>query len=602
MFVKFIAVIAFVCGWQQCVALHNNVVHAVSCSVIVCFRNEGIQEDYRMHGYDGIKFSKLSANSKKSFENATKHDLKIGSYINNQMANNSNCSGQLYRYEDLFFAGFYRKRISRSLLFHMQPAVCEAMLTELYDSDPFLIINGSDDNIIRYMTPLSSATTHSSILLLEHLIGAERSKCINLNIKDILGNIYKTEFQFEFPPAPVIHNPLLVSFNNLSKQVLERFYIFLKNNRTVNYDNVRSIVSSHSTNETFQKLLKCLNDNKQLLKTAFKKETQARGMVITDEIERQALNLGTPALLIQLQVPNIAVVIRSLFPSGMFHMFSDTEDSLMIHLHPEKQGFWNSVWNKIVYKTISQEDKMFWLECIVGVMRSRAIKDYIKQPISKVSFSKFLGLENIQEPVSIATPPKQSIMCSGISPVYGPVISNLDYIDLASKVVRSIYTDEGLGSKIDPEMSNSNPPNWSIVKPEAYKALVDAFVVNRTKISKEMETALKATTIKASEEELHFLIDKIAGGLILTIHTDHAIALIRALFPEGQFHLFNGAEYELMNHLEPTGRDLTTDERLLWLKCLAGARRAKSINEDIANPVKGFGLEVFPQYKIIEEN
>jgi hypothetical protein len=84
---------------------------------------------------------------------------------------------------------------------------------------------------------------------------------------------------------------------------------------------------------------------------------------------------------------------------------------------------------------------------------------------------------------------------------------------------------------------------------------------------------------------------------MLAIPTDHAMAVIRAIFPEGQFHLFNGAAYEIMNHLKPTGRDLTTNERLFWLKCLAGTQRAKSINESIVNPVRGFGLEVFPQYR-----
>ncbi|MDR2781202.1 MAG: hypothetical protein LBB21_01945 [Holosporaceae bacterium] len=598
-FIKCMGMFVFlVCAQQQCMASRDDVLLALGCSIRTCFLCTGIPEDYRMYGYDGANISHLSKDIKNFFKAATKDDLRIDLYITRQMCSNTYCSGELYRYEykDFFFASFYRNRISRSLLYRMRPSVCEAMLKELYHLDPFLIINGSDDIVIRYMTPLNDAVSGSHVLLMEHLIGAERSKCINLTIRNIFGSNHKSEM----PPAVITDNPLLVSCNDFLKQIPGKFYNFFKIGDIVDYNSINNIISAREPNGTFEKLLKYLDNNKQLLKKKFRAEALARNMIISKEVEEQALNLGSPALLIQLSIPDVVVIIRTLFPRGMFHLFSNAEDSLIMHLHPQKLGFCRNVWSKITNKTsqvLSQEDKTFWLECIIGAIRSRAIK----QPINEVSLSKFFGLENVLKPTSIVVATKQNVMCSGMSPDYGLVISNLDYIDLASRVVCSIYTDEGLGNKIDPEMSNSDPPDWSKVKQEIYQALVDAFRANRAKISEIIEDELKAIGIEADVEMRNFLVDRAAGCLVLTIPSDYAVILIRTLFPDGLLHLFKGAEYVLITHLEPKGRELTAAERSFWMQCLEGAERAKSINEDIANPMRGFGLDAFSKYKVTEK-
>jgi hypothetical protein len=588
---------------------------ALGRSVVASFNHVGIQECYTMltmFGHSGIKFSKLSRDNRSAFKDSTEKDSKIKGRIVVLLENNTHCSGTLYVLGDNDFTNLYVRKISDTLLFYLPSLVCNSTLTELYEKDPSLIINAADDNIIRYMTCTDSADTVCRVPLLEHLIGAERSKQINLKIKDTFGSDYVFSFtpsssslskcyfrQEPIPPVP----SLRLSCNCACSQALKKIY---------NTPATIGIISPHYSvelsvisEETQKKLTKTIADNRRLLAKEFKAETSARNMKITTDVEKQAIDIGVSALLIQLPILDNIIIMRTLFPRGMFHIFSNSEESLMIHLHPQKQGFLTGLWNKItgnITQTLSQPNRMFWLECIAGVMRSKAIKDYVECPLGKISLSKFLGVDDISEPISVAVPVKPTLTCSGISPDYGPVISDLDYIEFSSKVVRSIYAEEGLADKIDPEMSSSDSPDWSRVKPEVYSALVDAFRNNKVKIAKVIDEALQSLKIEVNEEMRNFLTDRAAGGLILSIPTDYSMLLVRTLFPKGLFHLFKGAEYVLMNHLEPSGRDLTADERLFWLECLTGTRRAQSINENIANPMKGFSLDMFSQYKVSERD
>jgi hypothetical protein len=74
----------------------------------------------------------------------------------------------------------------------------------------------------------------------------------------------------------------------------------------------------------------------------------------------------------------------------------------------------------------------------------------------------------------------------------------------------------------------------------------------------------------------------------LRLPANLAVILVRSLFPEGMFHMFTGAEYVLMNSLQPVG-ELGAEDKFFWLECLlAGAQKSRYINEGIAHPLENF--------------
>ncbi|MDR0677427.1 MAG: hypothetical protein LBF57_01990 [Holosporaceae bacterium] len=581
---------------SYCNAMNESVYMALHEAILASFSHIGITEDYRMYGYEGISSSKLHSNTQKAFRSSYRSAENIEKIIQKFLSDNIVVdTNELYLYKDDCFAGYYRKWIHRSILIYISPSICDSVLKELYSGDPLLIINGTDDFVIKHMTfklSKSLSDMHSRQLLLEHLIGAERSKCVNLGIRNI---------SFPASLSNISHVPLLRTMcNQIGSQLLEKVY------NQSDKDNLLSdrVINFARTNWQIERNLFIAQDNNhQLLTRKFREKISTRNMHVTPEVEEQAINKGIKALLIQLPISNNITIIRTLFHHGMFHLFSPAEDIFMMHLHPKKQGWFKNILSKVIgsqVETLFQTDKIFWLECITGVMRSRAIRDYILNPIDQISLGKFLGLSTVSEPATMALPPKLDKMYSGTHSKYGSVISRLDYIDFASRVARTIYTEEGLGSVIDPEMRKDDTYAWSKIPEETYRSLTNAFTANKITATLIVDTEIRTSTIQITQEIRDYLIDQITGGMILSLPADHAMTLIYSLFPEGLFHLFNGAEFVLMNHLQPTGRDLTPAERLFYLECLAGTRRAQSINEGIANPVRGFSLEVFPHYRIIK--
>jgi hypothetical protein len=598
-FLSVASIVGIVFSISPCNAMNESISAALVNGVKASFFHIGIKEDHRMYGYAGIDSGKLRSNTQKVFRNSYISDQNIEKIIQRFLSDNIvvNTNG-LYLYKDDFFAGYYRSRICRSILIRVLPSICDSMLKELYEENPLLIINGTDDFIIKHMIFSASDSishTHSRLLLLEHLIGAERSKCVNFGIRDIA-------FPMSFSDMSQTSYISLsrTSCSHINTRSLKKIY---NQSSTANLLSDRGINFTHTAWKTERNLFIAQNNNRQLLIKKFHKEISAKHIAVSPEIEQQAIDKGINALLIQLSILDNITIIRTLFHQGMFHLFSPTEDILMIHLHPQKQGWFSKMWSKVISnqtETLSQIDKIFWLECISGLMRSRAIRDYIHNPMDQISLGRFLGLDTVSEPDTIALPPKKNRMYSGTHSKYGPVISSLDYIDFASRVVRAIYAEESLDSVIDPEMKKDDPYDWTKVPEEAYLSLRNTFIANQAVATATIDAEITASAIKITQEIRDYLIDRVTGGMLLPLPTDYAMVLIYSLFPEGLFHLFNGAEFVLMNHLQPIGRDLTFSERLFWLECLAGTRRALSINEDIANPMRGFSLDVFPLYKINE--
>jgi hypothetical protein len=244
---------------------------------------------------------------------------------------------------------------------------------------------------------------------------------------------------------------------------------------------------------------------------------------------------------IELPFSDCSQLIKRLSLDDIFLPRSPEEIVLSLHLAPHKTS-WRP-WRPSSPDCTSEERDIF-LRCLLGAIRSQTLEDC--RECSSALLSRYLGLSNDEPP---------SGLVNGRIAESNPKI--LHYKTELSAFLREEYGKSGIS--IDPEMIKCAPPDWSKV-PDLHESLKTAFS-NR------------------------------GDDGVFSMPTDDAVALVLHLFPEGMFHMFNGAEYVLMNFLQPSGRPLTDVERPFWMECLVGTQRSLYINKNIAHPLEYFDWE-----------
>ncbi|MDR0942785.1 MAG: hypothetical protein LBM19_04240 [Holosporales bacterium] len=435
--------------------------------------------------------------------------------------------------------------VAHNLLWRLKASSCSEVSRTLYDRAMFAPINRLDFLFMIHMTPDDIEGLKNEKEYLKSLVGSYRAKTAG-ELED--RSVAAVEFQI-----------------SLSKLLPE-----LCSERDINFARI--------SGGCWKEVEGALNRNAEKIASS--------GSI--DEKQRRLLPMAIP---IRLSSQVCMELIRGLFPGGMFHVFTEAETLLMLHLFPE-EGI--CPWNKL-----SDEDKDFFTECLIGAMRSRAIRDYLFDTTSQVNMSRYLRIqtaddaeEEHREPASEASDSRFSEEDAedSLSAESGSSTKSEEeeYNELASKAAREIYTSKGIA--IDPEMSDSAPPNWSKIPEAIIDELKEAFSRNK-------ETALRSLSVEdARTRELQA--EHIAGGMFVELPTDYVVTLERLMFPEGMFHLFKGAEYMLVNILMPNiaVKQLRPEDRLFLMECLAGAQRSKYINEGIAKPLALFDIKDFPAY------
>jgi hypothetical protein len=242
-----------------------------------------------------------------------------------------------------------------------------------------------------------------------------------------------------------------------------------------------------------------------------------------------------PALGIPVELPcrYCDSLVRSLFPEGMFHLFSFAEYMLIMHLSPQKTR-----WD--VFFSL---DKEFLEECIVGAMRTKEIVRYVQDSCIDVSMGEYLGLRPESRKLQYS---ENSFQFSGHSGVF----TLEECGDIAAGLVRKVLDSD------DQKIFTNSSLDWSQVPIEVQEALKSAFLYNVMRVKPHVERELAKSKVALENEEKERLIDRAACGLPLQLEANFAMILIYKLFPKGMFHLFNKKERILMNMLEPSGRKL----------------------------------------------
>ncbi|MDR2107101.1 MAG: hypothetical protein LBO73_01075 [Holosporaceae bacterium] len=218
-------------------------------------------------------------------------------------------------------------------------------------------------------------------------------------------------------------------------------------------------------------------------------------------------------------------LILKLFPETMFHIFNKEERLLLTHLFPHKKHFWSD--------QASDTDKTVFTECLLGVMRSEAVDDYLSG--SEIDMGQYLGLREWNE---------------------SRIEHNRDAI---MQIALEIYKSEGIMP--DSAMTDSDPPDWlSVISGGTYRKITKAYGNSR---------------IAAESNES-------VNNRLLRLPAGEAVSCIRSLFPQGMFHTFKGGEYMFMNILQPCG-ELNSEDRQFWSECLVGAYRSRYISNGLLN-------------------
>jgi hypothetical protein len=234
-------------------------------------------------------------------------------------------------------------------------------------------------------------------------------------------------------------------------------------------------------------------------------------------------------------------LLNSLFPEGMFHSFTDEEILFVSHLAPGREdGLFRKLFSRSPPPPTDTEKDVF-IRCMVGVMRSRA-KGFCRVNIGAVEWSD--GGAGVR----LGTADKDP--ADDLRSIYRGI---------AAKIVQDELTSRHF--LIDPNMDNS--------------------VIDVSKVPANKRERLESVRNALAESK--------DGNLLLS--ADNAMFLLGVLFPEGMFHMYNGAEYALVNLLCPVERPLIEDESLFWMECIVGAERSRIINEGAADPLKDFKWE-----------
>jgi hypothetical protein len=248
--------------------------------------------------------------------------------------------------------------------------------------------------------------------------------------------------------------------------------------------------------------------------------------IVKKVFKREELNISNLSRLsfsipVELDVASFTWLIMSLFPDAMFRFFHHDESLFITRLTISK---------KFASTSGAEALSEVFTECLMGIMRTKAITNYAVN--CRVDMDMYLGQKEYTD--------KRELISDG---------------SLFS-AISNVYTKHGI--RIDLDMSDSTPLDRSKISPEIYEALITAW-----NVSKEVGNESEAFE-----------------GRLLKMQSSQAMELIRRLFPEGLFHMFYGAEYILMNLLQPVGR-LNSEDRLFWKECLVGCQRSRYISESV---------------------
>jgi hypothetical protein len=220
--------------------------------------------------------------------------------------------------------------------------------------------------------------------------------------------------------------------------------------------------------------------------------------------------------------------VRRLLPEGMFHNFNDTEILFITHLFPK-----NSKMSKI--------DSNFFMECILGVMRTLVVRDF-RSNVSNRNLLKWS-------------------LDSGFN-VSLPTLSQVLHIsDKASSIIRSKYVFERLSPSFE-------------------------------------RFALSHSISCKDKIKINDIFKEVAYSDHVRVEKDLAFRVWSSLAPHGMFHAFSQPEIILLNLMQPLNLD--TNDRLIWMEWLVGSYRSMFLNRNISMPLSGQFVEFVNSFDIGE--